>query len=55
MDDTERRDSTKQADDQRSEADDRDEQKNAARTQAVEEGQESTADEAPADDVIIIK
>lgn len=55
MSDIEKQDSTNQAEDQGSEAEGRDEQQNAAPTRVVEEGQESTADAAPADDVIIIK
>ena len=55
MGDIERQDSTNQAEDQGSDAEGRDEQQNAARTRAVEDGQESAADAPPADDVIIIK
>jgi|GEM_PF-4119288 len=55
MGDIERQDSTNQEEDQESEAKGRNEQQGAAQTRVVEEGQASTADEAPPDDVIIIK
>ncbi len=55
MGDSERQDPANQAEDQANEARSRNEQEDAARTRVVEEGQASTADEAPPDDVIIIK